>query len=56
MIEEKGDKLDETLEKFQFRKAMEVTAWVMTSVGNCRSKKRERINGCLTAQEHAVFF
>ena len=57
--EEKGDKLDEILEKFQFRKAMRVTAWVMRFIGNCRSKKRERINGLLTTQEindHAVLF
>ena len=38
---------------------MRVTAWVMRFIGNCRSKKRERINGFLTTQEindHAVLF
>ena len=57
--EEKGDKLDEILEKFQFRKAMRVTAWVMRFIRNCRSGKREYINGPLTTQEindHAVLF
>ena len=57
--EEKGDKLDEILEKFQFRKAMRVTAWVIRFIRNCRSKKKERINGPLTTQEindHAVLF
>ena len=46
--EEKRDKLDEILEKFQFRKAMRVTAWEMRFFGNCRSRKREHINGPLT--------
>ena len=57
--EEKGDKLDEILEKFQFRKAMRVTAWVMRFIGNCRPEKREYIKGPLTTQEindHAVLF
>ena len=57
--EEKEDKLDEILEKFQFRKAMRVTARVMRFIGNCRSGKREYINGPLTTQEindHAVLF
>ena len=57
--EEKGDKLDEILEKFQFRKAMRVTARVMRFIGNCRSRKREHINGPLTTKEindHAVLF
>ena len=57
--EEKGDKLDEILEKFQFQKVMKVTAWVMRFIENCRSGKREYINGPLTTQEindHAVLF
>ena len=39
--EEKVDKSDEILEKFQFRKAMRSTAMVMRFIGNCRSRKRE---------------
>ena len=38
---------------------MKVTAWVMRFTGNCRSGKREYINGPLTTQEindHAVLF
>ena len=30
---------------------MRVTAWVMRFIGDCRSKKRERVNSPLTTQE-----
>ena len=57
--EEKGDKLDEILENFQYRKAMKITAWVMRLIGNCRSKEKERLNGPLTTKQvndHELFF
>ena len=46
-----SDELDKMLEKFNFIKAMRVTAWLKRFADNCKRKKSERKRGLLDTDE-----
>ena len=45
------DALDDLLDKYEYRKAMRLTAWIKRFVDNARNKKANRAKGPLTSSE-----
>ena len=50
-IKREKDALDDLLDKYEYRKAMRVTAWIKRFLHNAGNKKANRAKGPLTSSE-----
>ena len=50
-IKREKDALDDLLDKYEYRKAMRVTAWIKRFVDNAHNKKANRAKDPLTSSE-----